>query len=89
MSSPSSPKAFFGGVAGPVKGRTQVARWRSDTFEPIDPTKNMRVNFRPNLHVAFDPATPLVGDEPILDVLRGIEEHVVSHVLPPLVGFLK
>jgi hypothetical protein len=82
-------KGFLGGVVGPVKGRTQVARWRSDTFEPIDPAKEMHVNFRPNLRIAFDAKTPLVGDQPVIDILREVEQHIVSSVVPPLVGYLK
>jgi hypothetical protein len=34
-------------LTGPVKGRTQVARWGSKTFKPMVPGKKMRVNFRP------------------------------------------
>jgi hypothetical protein len=82
-------RGFLQGVANPVEGRTQVARWRSDTFDPIDPDKDMRMNFRPTLHVGFAPTTPVVGGAPVLDVLREIDDHIVSDVLPPLVGFLK
>jgi hypothetical protein len=82
-------KGEVGGIAGPVKGRTQVAWWRTGTFEPIDPKKKMRLNVRASLSVGFAPATPIVGGAPVLDVLREINDHIVSHVLPPLVGFLK
>jgi hypothetical protein len=77
----------FMGV-GPLKGRTQIARWNLEMI-PIDPAKEMRVNFRVPLGVAFDSATPVVGGLPVLDVLTEMDNHIVSEVLPPLVGFLK
>jgi hypothetical protein len=68
------------------EGRTQVARWAA---QPRDPQQEMRVGFSPVLNVIFDPATPLVGDQSVIDVLREIQEHIQRNVLPPLVGFLK
>jgi len=73
-----------GGTA--PKGRTLVARW---PMLPIDPRKKMHMGFRPVLNVIFDAATPLVGNTPVPDVLREVEKHVTSRVIPPLVGFLQ
>lgn len=67
-------------------GPTQVARW---PMLPIDPSKPMHMNFRPVLDVLFAAGTPLVAEESVLDVLREINDHIVSRVLPPLVPFLK
>jgi hypothetical protein len=69
-----------------AEGRTLVARW---PMLPIDPSKPMRMNFRPALDVVFEPGTPLVAEAPILEVLREINDHVVSRVLPPFVAFLE
>jgi len=56
---------------------------------PIDPNKPMKMNFRPTLDVVFEPGTPLVAEAPVVDVLGEIHDHVVGHVFPPLVDFLK
>jgi hypothetical protein len=45
--------------------------------------------FRPALDVVFEANTPLVAEAPISEVLREINDHIVSRVLPPLVGFQK
>jgi hypothetical protein len=49
----------------------------------------MHVNLSPTLKVVFDSATPLVGGAPVLAVLSEVNDHIVSNVLPPLVGYLK
>lgn len=69
-----------------AEGRTRVARW---PMLPIDPKKPMHMNFRPTLDVVFAPDTPLVAESPVLEVLREINDHIMSRVLPPLVGFLE
>ena len=67
------------------EGRALVARWAA---VPIDPAKPMHVGFKPVLGVSFAPGTPLVADTPVLEVLGEIRDHIMSAVLPPLVGFL-
>lgn len=69
-----------------AEGRTRVARW---PMLPIDPSKPMHMNFRPTLDVVFEANTPLVAEAPVLEVLREINDHIVSRIGPPLVGFLK
>lgn len=69
-----------------AEGRTLVARW---PMLPIDPDAPMHMNFRPALDVVFASDTPLTAEAPVLEVLREIDDHIMSRVLPPLVGFLK
>jgi hypothetical protein len=77
-----------GGSTKRIEGRTEVMRW-SDNRIPIDPSKEMRMNPSPEVDIVFDSTVPLVGGEPVVGELWEIDDHIVSHVLPPLVGFLK
>ncbi len=72
-----------GGFA--AEGRTRVARW---PMLPIDPSKEMHMNFKPVLGVTFATGTPLVGDDFVLDVLGEIHDHIMGAVLPRLERFL-
>ncbi len=74
----------FGGIAS--EGRTKVARW---AMQPIDPSKQMHMNFKPVLDIAFDPRTPLVGGAPVFATLSDLHNYILSDVIPPLLSFLK
>jgi hypothetical protein len=72
-------------IGGPVKGRAEILRWHPDTALPPN---QPRLNVRPGLHIIFDPATPLIGDENVLVALGRMHDYIVSDVLPPLARFL-
>ncbi len=69
-----------------AEGRTKVARW---PMVPIDPRKKMYMNFKPNLDIAFDFATPLIGGKSVYDTLGDLHNYLLSDVFPPLLRFLK
>jgi len=87
LTNPPEPLMTFMHM-GPLKGRTQLAQWAMKLVA-ADPTKGVTVTFRPNLDVAFAPATPVVGRRGVLSVLTAIDDHLVCNVLPPLVAFLQ
>jgi hypothetical protein len=74
-------------ISGEVaaESRTKVARW---AMFPVDPSKPMRMNFKPVLDIAFDAGIPLVGGASVYTTLGDLHNYVLSDVIPPLVGFL-
>ena len=75
-------------LGGALEGRTQILRL-TGTLIPVVPGQPVRMNPFAVLEVVFDPATPLVGSAPVAPILDNMNDHIVSAVLPPLVGFLK
>lgn len=69
-----------------AESRTKVARW---AMSPIDPSKEMRMNFKPVLDIAFGADTPLVGGASVFETLGDLHNYILSDVVPPLLGFLK
>lgn len=68
----------------PVEQNTQVLRFPA---EPVDPSKEMNMDFQPNIHITF-PQGSAAEKEGVAIALTAIYDHIMQRVIPPLMPFL-
>jgi hypothetical protein len=70
----------------PIETDTPIIRiWG---LHPIAPERQMDVDIRPALRVAFGLQTPVVPGEPVVETLGNLLAYIRTTALPPLVKFL-